>query len=247
MPQSFAITDVGRRRDMNQDYVYACDKPLGSFSCLYIVADGMGGHRAGELASQMAVDTVVNHIKRAPQGEPERLFDNSFHLANMAVRSMASMRSQYQGMGTTLVACTVSGDKLIVANVGDSRLYVLEDRLRQVTVDHSLVEAMVRAGSLDRSQMRTHPERNVITRAIGAESTVTTDIFEVPLRGVRKILLCSDGLHGMADDADIESILLRTGSLKEQADALIALANERGGSDNISVVLVDASMIGGRL
>lgn len=248
MPRSYSITDVGRRRDMNQDYVFASDAPLGNFPCLYIVADGMGGHRGGELASKMAADTVINHIKRAPQAEPARLFDNAYYLANNAVRTMAAKHRQYYGMGTTLVACTIFGNELFAANVGDSRLYVMEgEQLRQVTVDHSLVEAMVRAGSLERSQMRTHPERNVITRAIGAEDILTTDVFYATLKEDARILMCSDGLTGLIDDSEIEEILRRGGSLKEQAETLVARANDAGGTDNISVVLIDASMIGGEI
>ena len=247
MPQSYSITDVGRRRDMNQDYIFASDAPLGNFPCLYLVADGMGGHKAGELASEIAVETIVNHIEKAPHGEPARLFDNAYHLANTAVRGKAATKPEYQGMGTTMVGCTIDGDKLYAANVGDSRLYVMDDHLRQITVDHSLVEAMVRAGSLQRSQMRTHPERNVITRAIGAEDSLSTDIFEVTLKENSLVLLCSDGLTVMLEDKEIEDILRRDLSLEEKADLLVERANEEGGKDNISVVLVQTSRMGGRI
>jgi protein phosphatase len=144
-------------------------------------------------------------------------------------------------MGTTLVGCTICGDQLLIANVGDSRLYNYKDGFRQITVDHSLVEEMVRAGTLDRKYARIHPERNVITRAIGAEEGVQVDFFRLPLSECGLILMCTDGLTSMIDDDEIESVLAQQGSLEEKAKALVARANEAGGKDNISVILIDTS------
>ena len=241
MPQSFSITDIGLRREMNQDYIFASDKPLGSLSCLYLVADGMGGHRAGDLASKLTVETVVNQVVTTIGVDPEELLRDAFGMANTAIIQTASRHREYYGMGTTLVGCTICGDELLVANVGDSRLYNYRDGFEQITVDHSLVEEMVRAGTLDRKYARIHPERNVITRAIGAEDHVSVDFFRLPLSECGLILMCSDGLTSMIDDDEIERVLAQGGTLEERASALIARANEAGGKDNISVILIDTS------
>ena len=169
MPQSFSITDIGLRREMNQDqdYIFASDLPLGNLSCLYLVADGMGGHRAGDYASKYTVETVVDHVAGTEGEDPEELLGEAYRIANTQIRLKAARHREFYGMGTTLVSCTICGDMLLVANVGDSRLYNFHrGELTQVTVDHSLVEEMVRAGTLDRKLARIHPERNVITRAI---------------------------------------------------------------------------------
>ena len=241
MPQSFSITDIGLRREMNQDYIFASDLPLGSLSCLYLVADGMGGHKAGDLASKLTVETVVNQVASTVGLEPEELLRDAFVMANDVIIQTAAKHREYYGMGTTLVACTVCGDELLVANVGDSRLYNYKDGFKQVTVDHSLVEEMVRAGTLDRKYARIHPERNVITRAVGAEQYMDVDFFRLPLSDCGLILMCSDGLTSMIDDDEIESVLANAVSLEEKAAELISRANEAGGKDNISVILVDTS------
>ena len=241
MPQSFSITDIGLRREMNQDYIFASDHPLGSLSCLYLVADGMGGHRAGELASKLTVETVVDQVETSVGLEPEELLREAFEMANTRIIQTAARHREYYGMGTTLVGCTVCGGELLIANVGDSRLYNFKDGFRQITVDHSLVEEMVRAGTLDRKLARIHPERNVITRAIGAEEHTMVDFFRLPLTQCGLILMCSDGLSSMIDDDEIESVLAQDTSLKEKAQTLIARANSAGGKDNISVILIDTS------
>ena len=247
MPRSYLKTDIGMRRSMNQDYVYASDKPLGELSCLYLVADGMGGHQAGDLASECTVNTVVDYISNAEGMDAETLIGNAIRIANTEVRRKAASRPEYYGMGTTIVGCTICEDTLLVANVGDSRLYVFGEKgLRQITVDHSLVEEMVRAGTLDRKFARVHPERNVITRAVGAEEGVRVDFFRVPLSECGLILLCSDGLTTMMEDSEIEGVLRTNVSLEEKVRILVACANEAGGKDNISVVLADTSPDAGK-
>ena len=247
MPRSYMKTDIGMRRSMNQDYVFASDKPLGELSCLYLVADGMGGHQAGDLASDCTVNTVVDYFSDHAGADAETLIGNAIRLANSEVRRKAASRPEYYGMGTTIVGCTICKDTLLAANVGDSRLYVLDEGgLRQITVDHSLVEEMVRAGTLERRYARVHPERNVITRAVGAEEGVRVDFFRVPLSEVRLVLLCSDGLTTMMEDSEIESVLRTDASLENKVMTLVAGANKAGGKDNISVVLVDTSPYAGK-
>lgn len=246
MPSSFSITDIGRKREMNQDYVFTSDIPLGSLSCLYLVADGMGGHRAGEFASKYTVETIVRFIGNTIMDDPQELLNDAFHLANTEIRRIATYRREFFGMGTTLVACTVADGQLLVANVGDSRLYLHEaGRLSQVTVDHSLVGEMVRAGSLDPEEARNHPDRNVITRAIGAEDTLQVDFFRVSLKEHPQVMMCTDGLSGLLRDEEILQILEENGeeTLQTQASLLVAAANEAGGPDNISVILVNTSPI----
>lgn len=243
MPQSFSITDIGRRREMNQDFIFSSDLPLGSLSCLYLVADGMGGHQAGELASKYTAETVVDYVAQAKEDDPEELLRDACKVANTRIRMMAARHREYYGMGTTLVGCTVCGDSLLVFNIGDSRLYVYKEDLRQITVDHSLVEEMVMAGTLSRKQARVHPERNVITRAVGVEDRIRVDFFRVPLDECGLVLICSDGLTTMIEDEEIAEILAKDLTLEEKATVLVKRANEAGGSDNISVILVDTSRV----
>ena len=243
MPQSFSITDIGRRREKNQDYIFSSDIPLGSLSCLYLVADGMGGHQAGELASKNTAEAVVEYVAQAGDGDPEEILRGAIHDANAKVRQLAASHREYYGMGTTLVGCTICGDTLLVANVGDSRLYTFKDELKQITEDHSLVEEMVRAGTLDRKLARIHPERNVITRAIGVEDAVKPDFFRVPLDECGLVLMCSDGLYSMTEEEEIIEVLRQDLPLEEKAAALVACANEAGGNDNISVILINTSRL----
>ena len=142
-------------------------------------------------------------------------------------------------MGTTVVACTCLGDDMLVANVGDSRAYICADVIQQISVDHSLVEEMVQMGGLDRNKARNHPDKNIITRAIGARNFVDVDLFRVRLEKEDTILLCSDGMSNMVDDDTMRDIIVSDGTLKERAHRLVDLANENGGRDNISVILVE--------
>ena len=150
------------------------------------------------------------------------------------------MREDLSGCGTTIVAATIEGDVLRTANVGDSRLYVIGGEIRQITVDHSLVEEMVLAGSLDAKKARTHPDKNVITRAVGAEEYLDVDFFTTKLHEGEKILMCSDGLTNMVEDEQILQLIHEKGTLESKAKALVAAANRNGGTDNISIILIDA-------
>ncbi|MBQ3392107.1 MAG: Stp1/IreP family PP2C-type Ser/Thr phosphatase [Lachnospiraceae bacterium] len=240
MPTSYSITDTGRRRDLNQDYVYGCDTAAGPLPNLYIVADGMGGHQAGDYASRCAVEAVVSFIEESKEENPGRLLEEAFQKANAVVIEAGSAHREYYGMGTTMVAAVILGDDVIAANVGDSRLYMFNEReIRQVTRDHSLVEEMVKAGTISRKQARTHPEKNVITRAIGAEDQLRVDLFRFPLRPGEKILMCTDGLTNMLTDEEILQILSGRTDYDEAAQALVESANRAGGKDNITVLIAD--------
>ncbi len=244
MPSSFSITDTGRKRKMNQDYVFTSDIPVGFLSSLYIVADGMGGHNAGDYASRFTVDYVASAAANAEDSEaedPGKVLESALRGANTELRAIAAEDLSMYGMGTTFVAAVVKGSSLTAANVGDSRLYILHEPsgIRQVTVDHSLVEEMVRAGKLDRREARLVPDRNIITRAIGAEDDLDVDIFHEELTEGDIILLCSDGLTTMLEDEKIAEIVFSFRSLEKAADRLIYEANMAGGKDNISAILIN--------
>ena len=242
--RSYCLTDIGTVRKMNQDFVYASDQPVGILPNLYIVADGMGGHAAGDYASRCAVETMVDYIENATSGGPVTLLGSALAQANRKVMEKALSDRSMEGMGTTLVAAVVQNDCLYVANVGDSRLYLIDDRLEQITRDHSLVEEMVRAGELRREDARLHPDKNVITRAVGVKNTVAVDFFDVALNKGDRFLICSDGLTNMVPEDVIFRIVREKGSLEAAVKELVDEANRSGGSDNISVILAAPDVSG---
>lgn len=237
--RSFCITDVGQRRVMNQDYVYASDGPVGNLPNLFVVADGMGGHKAGDFASRYTVEVLLDSIRKNPENNPIKVIRTAIEIANTKVREKAESDEKFAGMGTTIVVATVIGYYLYVANVGDSRLYLIRKRIQQITKDHSLVEEMVRIGEINREQARNHPDKNIITRAIGARPRVVIDFFDMRLEAGDRLLLCSDGLSNMLEDTEIERIVKKGRDLPKIAMELVAKANQNGGKDNIAVVLVE--------
>lgn len=239
MIDSYGVTDKGRRRQLNQDRVFVSDGPVGILPNLYIVADGMGGHNAGELASAICVRVIQEELKSMKGVSPEVAMETAIKAANMAIWQQAQTREGCRGMGTTVVACTCLGDDLLVANVGDSRAYICSDVIQQVSVDHSLVEEMVQMGGLERSKARNHPDKNIITRAVGAMAEIDVDLFRVSIGQGDVIMLCSDGMTNMADDEDIRDVICSEGTLRDRAHRLVDMANENGGRDNISVVLIE--------
>lgn len=235
-----AITDMGRVRGQNQDNVFGTGESIGVLPNLFLVADGMGGHKAGDYASRKAIDMVRESVEASREEEPVAVLRQAITTANEELFLEASEDRDKSGMGTTFVAATISDRELLVANVGDSRLYVLHDgQLRQVTLDHSLVEEMVRTGNMSQEVASHHPRRNMITRAVGAERTVDVDFFDVSLSGDEMILLCSDGLSNMIEDDTIRDLLLEEGTTKDRAERLVQEANQKGGRDNITVIVVE--------
>lgn len=240
MLKTFSVTNIGRRRKLNQDYVYTSEQSVGPLPNLFIVADGMGGHNAGDYASKLAVNTMVEKIGCSVESEPENILVGAIDDANTAVRKSAETAPELEGMGTTVVAAVCAGDRLYVANVGDSRLYVVSGHeIRQITRDHSWVEEMVRRGGLGREEARNHPDKNIITRAVGAENEVKADFFSVKLEEGDLILMCTDGLTNMLEDEEIRMILDGARDIVEKAEELVRKANENGGRDNISVILIE--------
>jgi protein phosphatase len=231
------MTHIGQKRNVNQDYIYYTDEPLGSFPNLYLVADGMGGHKAGEKASSFAVERFVELAKTQTESHPFYLMQQILSQVNWELLKLSGQKEEYEGMGTTFVAATVDEDQLYVMNVGDSRLYLMKERLSQITKDHSLVEALVRSGQLTKEEARSHPQKNMITKALGVEPQVEPDFFQVEIREGEKILLCSDGLSNMVEDRELEQSLSQKTAPESLAKRLIDRANEQGGLDNIAVVI----------
>lgn len=239
MLKTFSITDIGKKRKVNQDYVYTSENPIGNLPNLFIVADGMGGHNAGDFASKLTVETLLSEIADSFEKNPVKILSKAIASANDVIRKKAAEAPDMEGMGTTLVAATCLGKYLHVANVGDSRLYVVGKEIRQITKDHSLVEEMVRIGTISHSEARNHPDKNIITRAIGAAVEVEPDFFTVELEEGDVVLMCSDGLTNMLEDEAIRMILSGGRDIVEQAQSLVDAANANGGRDNISVVLIE--------
>lgn len=234
-----AITDVGMLRTENQDTFYSNEQPIGNLPNLFVVADGMGGHAGGKQASETALQTIVEYIEQSKEENIRVLFDRAIKQANSAVYTEAEEKS-LQGMGTTIVMASLDKDVLSVANVGDSRLYVVSPgEIKQVTKDHSLVEEMIRMGELERSKARLHPEKNVITRAVGAMEDCRADFFQVRLEEEESILMCSDGLSNMLDDEQIRNIMNSQRDVIEKTQKLVEAANKSGGKDNITVVVIE--------
>lgn len=240
MLKAFSITDIGRKRQLNEDYVCARPVAVGNLPNFFIVADGMGGHKAGDHASKEAVEIMLETIASNRQKDLKAVLRSAIEAANLKVYQDARQSKELEGMGTTVVAATIQDGRLYVMNVGDSRLYVMgEDGARQITVDHSLVEEMVREGVIAKDKARNHPKKNIITRAVGVAPHVEPDFFEVELKMGDRILMCSDGLSNMLEDEELNKIVSSVGSLEEKAKLLVDAANGNGGKDNISVILIE--------
>lgn len=239
MLRSYATTDIGRKRQLNQDFIYLSEVPVGNLPNVFIVADGMGGHNAGDYASRYAVETLVEEIEISFEKNPVKILGRAIDRANRMIRQRAREDISYSGMGTTMVIATFIGRYLEVANVGDSRLYVISDRIRQITQDHSLVEEMVRMGGIDRASARNHPDKNIITRALGIQEETEIDLFPFHVEQGSRCLLCSDGLSNMVEDTELCSLIQQKKGIYEIGGELILKANQHGGTDNIAVVLVE--------
>lgn len=238
--KTFSKTDIGMIREVNQDYVYVSDLPVGKLPNLFIVADGMGGHKAGEFASRFTVEVVKDELAKSTEEGPEAMIRQAITSANQRLLETAKQDSKLEGMGTTLVVATVIERTLYFANVGDSRLYLLNNDIKQVSKDHSLVQEMVRLGGIKQEDAKNHPDKNIITRAIGAKEQVEVDFYEYRLKKGDIVLMCTDGLSNMVEDTEILHIVKGSRDIVEAVEGLINKANENGGKDNIGIVAVDA-------
>ena len=237
--KSFSITDVGMVRQVNQDYVFTTDNPIGPLSNLFVVADGMGGHKAGDYASKFTVEVLKREISKSDEEDHEKLLVSAIKVANRELIKTADSDPNLKGMGTTIVAATIHNQMMYFANVGDSRLYLINQGIQQLSKDHSLVEEMVRLGGIKPEEAKTHPDKNIITRAIGAKEKVQVDFYEHRLKKGDIILMCTDGLSNMVEDDELFHIVQGGRDIVESATSLVEAAKENGGSDNIGVVLVN--------
>jgi len=245
--KAIGISDIGKCRKNNEDALYV-PLPEDEIQNLFIVADGMGGCNAGEVASQYAIDSFLNYIKKERDSHGEEdipdLLAEAMAASNRAVYDKSNSEREFAEMGTTMVAAAVQDGKIFVAYVGDSRAYLFRKKeLSALTTDHSYVMELVRLGSITKEEAASHPKRNIITRAVGIKETVETDaIVENALRG-DILLLCTDGLSGMVSDKEMAEVIGKRITLEKKAQRLVEMANERGGYDNISLILVD---VGGK-
>jgi protein phosphatase len=238
MLEAFALSDMGCVRTNNEDYCQM-EPELG----LYLLADGMGGAKAGECASRMAVETVAEQMLFAQQRDA-RVLLGAIEEANRRVTSAAASDPSLEGMGTTLVAALDLGEGLSVASVGDSRAYLLDQNgFRPITDDQTWINEVGRPLGLDEASLRTHPMRHVLTMAIGASTSLTINCYTVPLSRGAEVLMCSDGLHGVVEAPALEQLMRGAGPgepLEEKARRLIDAARAAGGPDNITVILLRA-------
>ncbi len=238
----FGLTDRGRVRPTNQD-IYQIEAREDNQTVLLVVCDGMGGANAGNVASRFAAQSFMEAARSALNDaldaqKRQTLLSYALVQANDTVFSLAGRQPEFRGMGTTLVAALVQGEEATILNVGDSRAYLFDGtRLHQLTEDHSYVEEMRRQGRITEADARTHPQKNLITRAVGVEPDVDGDLFEARLAPGEILLLCSDGLTGMVEDDKIAQTLKDAKTLALAGDALLTLALEGGGRDNITVAL----------
>ncbi len=239
-------TDLGRTRPINEDGYYISDYSREKDAIYAVVADGMGGHQAGEVASTMAICEIRDAINGRCFGDMtgadiKDMLVTAIKKANRLIYQKSQEEQSFSGMGTTVTMCLIYGDKAFVAHVGDSRAYVLRgDQLHQITTDHSLVYELVKIGQITEEEAAHHPQKNVITRALGTDSGVEIDLYEFGILPGDLVLLCSDGLTNMLSNPEIVSILAekQKTSLTQLAEQLIFVANEKGGFDNITAVLL---------
>jgi len=231
------LSDIGNTRDVNEDYV-------GFFSneeiSIYIVADGMGGHNAGDVASKIAVESCIEYIKNLEiLSNLQEDFRKAICYANKIVYETSISSNNLNGMGTTITACLIKDNNAIIANVGDSSCYIINDNsIKKVTKDHSLVQELVDDGSISEEEALKHPNKNIITRALGTKESVEVDIYKIDLDSKNKFLLCTDGLTNEISKEEIYDIIINNNN-KDASKYLVELSKEKGGRDNISVIVFE--------
>lgn len=237
---SYGVSHKGYVRKENEDAYCIEDKVIGSLPNLYVIADGMGGHRGGAMASKMAVDQVFGHLQTA-QGVIEEILIDSVKTANNAIFNKAVEESSFFGMGTTIEVVTMTENMVYIAHVGDSRVYLWQDgSMQQVTKDHSYVQELVDAGVISAEEALIHPNRNRITRALGVDKFVDIDLIQLNrTTSNMTLLMCSDGLTNMITTKLMDSIVNQNNSLKERCEILLEEALSNGGTDNITLVLIE--------
>lgn len=234
------ITDVGLKRETNQD-AFSIEE-FSENKYLFTVCDGMGGAKGGSTASSLCAETFVSYVRQNIDGVSESkyisLLEDALCAANTAVCEKAASSKEFEGMGTTLVAALYDGNKYYLVWVGDSRIYGLTDSgMIQLSHDHSFVQSLVDSGSITEEEAKTHPNRNIITKAVGIEKNISCDVCEIDSEALTGILLCSDGLCGYVEESEITSVIKNEKDAGLCCEKLVSLANDAGGADNITVII----------
>ena len=227
-------SDVGNVRELNEDYAAFIEDERFK---IYLVADGMGGHNAGEIASKLAVKSIIRYLLEHSE-EDENILLNAVKYANNEIYEISQKNDKCKGMGTTITGCFIKGDMIQVVNVGDSCCFSIKDNeIKKVTKDHSWVQELIDAGAITEEEGRVHPKKNIITRALGTNSSVKIDIFNIDKNESSMFLLCSDGLSNEVQKEEMVEIVNRYKNFNEACEKLVDLAKARGGKDNITVLL----------
>jgi protein phosphatase len=243
------MTDVGKVRHNNEDSIFVSNEPVGALPNLYIVSDGMGGHNAGEVASQKGIAFFRDYIEHmaSMDGDVDIMEElaRGASYANEKVFEISMTDHAFSGMGATFSLCVLDRGKLYAAHIGDSRIYLIkkDGGIERLSTDHTYVNEMVKAGEITENEARSHPQRHLITRALGTEETLKIDRIVKDVSSGDFALICSDGLSNMVQDDMISGIICESSGLNEKCERLLGLANENGGEDNISVVLIEVSEV----
>jgi serine/threonine protein phosphatase PrpC len=231
------LSDIGLVRKLNEDSVGLIEDAKKRY---YVVADGMGGHNAGEVASRIAVQSTIDYINTKIEFQNlDDILSTAIKFANEKIYHEAEVNSKMSGMGTTITACLIHNKKMVVANVGDSSCYIIKkDAIEKVTKDHSLVQQLVDAGTITEEEAVNHPNKNIITRALGTNNSVEVDLFKFDIEDTDKVVLCSDGLSNSVTKSEIYDITAKNDN-KEASEKLIELSKLKGSNDNISVIVFE--------
>lgn len=229
------LSDVGNFRKVNEDYI---DYYVDNVKSIYVIADGMGGHNAGDIASKLAVENTINYLNCLPEiNNMEENLRDAIIDSNIRINELSKSSDELIGMGTTITACLIKGSEMVVANVGDSRCYIIKEKeIVRVTKDHSLVQQLVDEGSITESEASSHPNKNIITRALGTKKTVEIDTYFLDLKEIKKVIMCTDGLSNLVKEQELYDIIMNNDNFCME---LIDLSKSRGGKDNISVIVFE--------
>ena len=238
--KTFSESRTGKNRSVNQDCFLCEEGKIGDFPNLFIVADGMGGHNGGDFASRCCIENVKDYVAKNTGGSIISTIRSAIKTANEKIREKSKEDETLIGCGTTIVLATIQDGILYIANVGDSRLYVLQNgKLSQITEDHSVVEEMIKSGLIKKEEARFNPHKNKVTRALGAEPDIDVDFFEVKLENGDRVLLCSDGVSNMMDENILEEIVGADKKISEICRILIDTSVNNGGKDDSTVVMIE--------
>lgn len=235
------ITDIGKIREKNEDSFFISNKAIYGLPNLYIIADGMGGHNAGEIASKLSIDFFLEYLERTKYLETCLLdkISDATKYSNKKIYEESIKNKEYSGMGTTFTCCLVDNYNLSIVHIGDSRIYLFEDNtIKQITKDHTYINEMFELGKITETEMISHPKRNMLTKAMGTSSIIDIDSYSIKIDYGNKFLICSDGLTDMVRNEDINNIV-QNYNLGESLDKLIDLAITNGGQDNITIILTE--------